>query len=134
MLKNSLPGRHLAIWLVGLLLVGLTLAACGGSAETAPEEATSPPTQEEQAAEPAEAEAEKAVAEEPAENQEATAVPEEELAPETEAQPAVVDSPPAECQAVEIPDNPLIAAVSEDDWSKGPADAPMTLIEYGDFQ
>jgi hypothetical protein len=57
---------------------------------------------------------------------EATAAPAENA---TAAKPAK-----AICQAVEIPNNDLLAPVSDQDWSKGPATAPVTLIEFGDFQ
>lgn len=40
----------------------------------------------------------------------------------------------AACSAINIPSNPLIGEVSEGEWSKGSASAPLTLIEYGDFQ
>jgi hypothetical protein len=35
---------------------------------------------------------------------------------------------------VTVPENQLIATASEDDWAKGPTDAAITVIEYGDFQ
>ena len=36
--------------------------------------------------------------------------------------------------AVFLPEDPNIPPVGSDDWIKGPAEAPITLIEYGDFQ
>jgi len=36
--------------------------------------------------------------------------------------------------AVFLPEDPNIPPVGSDDWIKGPVDAPITLIEYGDFQ
>lgn len=56
---------------------------------------------------------------------------------ETEANEAVssaVSDVVAACSSINIPGNPLIGEVSESDWSKGAASAPITLIEYADFQ
>jgi hypothetical protein len=151
MLKQSWPLRALTLGLISLFLVGLTLVACGGANEPAAEEAVAPAETEEVVATPAEVE-EVAEAEEPVATEE---LPEEKEAPaaaETEApatgeataqaaEPApeenpsaATTAPAAECQTVEVPDNELIAAVADSDWVKGPAGAPITLIEYGDFQ
>lgn len=43
-------------------------------------------------------------------------------------------NPNPQCTAVPIAPDPNIKPVAADDWSKGPADAEVTLIEYGDFQ
>jgi hypothetical protein len=43
-------------------------------------------------------------------------------------------NPNPECVAEPIPEDPNIPAVTADDWSKGPEDALVTLVEYGDFQ
>jgi len=37
-------------------------------------------------------------------------------------------------EPLEFPTNPNIPPVTEDDHSHGPADAPITFIEYADFQ
>ena len=128
--------KRYAMWLVGLLSVSLALAACGGTAEPVAE-ATTAPTEAVEATTAADAveetqEAAAAVTEAaPATDEVAT--DEAEIAPD-ENTSAPASTTPAICQAVEIPDNQLIAQVSAEDWSKGPADAEITLIEYGDFQ
>jgi len=42
--------------------------------------------------------------------------------------------PPAFCRAQPLPAEPRIPPVSERDHVHGPADAPITVIEYADFQ
>ena len=130
-------------WLIGLVLISLSLAACGGgstaesseapadtpleesAAETAPEtEATPVETANEEAGAETEAFAGETETDEVAESTEPGNLP----------QPDTVVSAAASCQSVDIPENPLIAAVTENDWARGPADAPITIIEYGDFQ
>jgi len=61
------------------------------------------------------------------------------VAEATEASPAPTKAfptpnPSPECVAAPIPQDPNIPPVTADDWSKGPADAPVALVEYGDFQ
>ncbi len=133
MSKQYLPRPFVAVGLVALLLVSLTLAACGGGESTESEESSASTAQTEEAAgTPAEVEAETAESEAvppPTEEMEA-----QEAETTEESGVSEVAGPVAECQSVDIPDNDLIAAVTDRDWSKGPADAPITLVEYGDFQ
>ncbi len=120
-------------WVV-LLGVGLTalLAACGPATPSpvavanptnAPQAAAAPPTATSlpAAATPTVAEGTAA----------ATAV--------AEASPAATQAfptpnPNPQCTAVPIASDPNIKPVAADEWSKGPANAPITVIEYGDFQ
>lgn len=110
---DRLPAMLSALLVAVLLLL---LAACGGN-----QQAETPAT-----AEPA--------AEEPTAQ---AATPTAQAAEPTEA-PAPTDqiqaSGPAVCEPVEVPENPFIAQVSDKDWVKGPENAAITLIEYGDFQ
>jgi hypothetical protein len=128
--------KRYVMWLVGLLAVSLALAACGGTAESVTE-ATMAPTDAVEATTAADAVAETQEAEaavtEAAPATDEVATDEAEIASD-ENTSAPASTTPAICQAVEIPDNQLIAPVSAEDWSKGPADAEITLIEYGDFQ
>ncbi len=118
-------------WVV-LIAVGLAalLAACGpatpspvANATTAPQVASAPPTATSlpAAATPTAVEGTAA----------ATAV--------AEASPAATQAfptpnPNPQCTAAPITADPNIKPVAADEWSKGPADADFTVIEYGDFQ
>jgi hypothetical protein len=132
-----------AVWLIGLLLLGLSLTACGGGAAPATE--VTPPAAPE-AETGTEADTNAPVAEEATEVTEEEpyeAATEEAVEPTAEATEANEEALAQEqlslnnevvCEAIEVPDNPLIAEVSAEEWVKGPADAAVTLIEYGDFQ
>ena len=127
-------GRRQAAWLLGLLVMGLMLAACGSATESASSEAAASPSAE------------------PAADTPTTAPPTEEAAT-AESETTDTESPSDSSPSVDtgqtmchtatpqsdpivgaLQPNPTIAQVTDDEWSKGPANAPVTLIEYGDFQ
>ncbi len=60
-----------------------------------------------------------------------------EVATEAPAQatpPYPTPHPNPECVAEPIQAAPNVPPVTDEDWSKGPDDAPFVLVEYGDFQ
>jgi hypothetical protein len=134
--KDYVMKRHL-ILVVAIGLIPL-LAACG----VTPLQTAEPPT----AAAPTEqvVDTPTAVAEVPTATSVATATsasdpspaPEEETADTGEEQAGAFPTPHPnpECVVAPIPEDPNIAAPTADEWSKGPVDAPLTLIEYSDFQ
>jgi hypothetical protein len=131
MLKRYFLRPTLAVWIVGLFSVSLALTACGGAVE-AP---VTPVATEEtitQATEKQKVTATEKIATEEVATEEVEATKENGSMPEQNLPTAA--SIEAGCQTTEIPGNDLIAAVSDTDWAKGPANAPVTLIEYGDFQ
>ncbi|MBN1991322.1 MAG: hypothetical protein JW953_01355 [Anaerolineae bacterium] len=153
MSKQFLLRPVLALWPAGLLLVGLNLAACGGAAVTpetptapAPTEAANAPatTATEPPATP-EKETEAAAEAPPAGEPEAAAEPETPVISAAGQAPGCQAVDPQSDQLTgvitalsayidESPPTDAIAAVTAADWVKGPANAPVTIIEYGDFQ
>jgi predicted lipid-binding transport protein (Tim44 family) len=126
MLITNLWRRVQAVSLVALLLPSLILMACGAAAEPATEEAS--PTDTATAVAPTAAQ------------ETATAAPQAQTTEEAEPaetpqqEQAIASAGAVSCESFEIPTNNLIAPASAEDWAKGPADASVTVIEYGDFQ
>jgi vancomycin resistance protein YoaR len=123
------PGLMVGVLLTGILL----LSACGSAAPPAPAETAS--------AEPvAEQPTQQAVAQvtESAPTATTATTPTASAGGDAPAATVEIAAPtvplPATCQAINIPNDERIPAPSAGDWSEGPADAPLTLIEYGDFQ
>ena len=109
-------------------------ATSSSEAETTAAEEESETTAEEESAAESEATSEEPVAEESeATENENLLAPSQELASSDSAECRTV-TPDNDPIAAVLQPNELIAAISDDDWSKGPADAPITVIEYGDFQ
>jgi hypothetical protein len=114
--------RFPAVWLPGLLGLSLALAACGAQPPATPTETA------------AETPAPAAVENTPTTAAAQAPPTEVAAASATPAQTVVAATQPANCVPVEVPKNDKIAPVTDQDWAKGPATAPVTLIEYGDFQ
>ena len=114
---------------VGLAALAILLAACGPAtpspvavATNTPQVAAVPPT-----ATNVPAAATPTVAQGAAGTAVAAASP-----AATEAFPT--PNPNPQCTAVPITADPNIKPAAADEWSKGPATAAITVIEYGDFQ
>ena len=136
--------KYPLIWggMTTLLIMGFLLTACGDAATPAPTETSADTSSASPEVAPAATEEEAGAAA----TEETQAAVEQEAATTEE-----VTSPPtqAECTPVKpteditgfvnqyietTPPNEGIAAVSDSDWVKGSPDAPVTIIEYGDFQ
>ena len=119
-------------WVV-LIAVGLAalLAACGPA--TPPPVANSTATPQAASAPPTATNVPVAATPTVAQGAAAAATTVAEATPAaTEAFPT--PNPNPQCTAVPIMADPNIKSVAADEWSKGPADAAITVIEYGDFQ
>jgi cytoskeletal protein RodZ len=122
--------RLVVLIAVGLAALAVLLAACGPATPSpaavstdTPQAATVPPTA-----------TNVPVAATPTVAQDAAAA-----TTVAEASPAATEAfptpnPNPQCTAVPITADPNIKPVAADEWSKGPADAAITVIEYGDFQ
>jgi endonuclease/exonuclease/phosphatase (EEP) superfamily protein YafD len=117
--------------LVILIAVGLAalLAACGPATPSPVAISTDTP---QAASAPATATSAPAVATPTVAQGEAATTVAEAGPTATEAFPT--PNPDPQCTAVPIMADPNIKPVAADEWAKGPADAAITVIEYGDFQ
>lgn len=109
--------RHLALAALAILLLG----ACSSAVEPP---ATSTPTQEQPTPPPATA----------TDRPTATSAPTE----TPSVPPPTATAPPQRATATQAPPAPAAAPsfldVRPDDWVRGPSDAPVTIIEYSDYQ
>jgi hypothetical protein len=123
--------RWVILIAVGLAALAVLLAACG-PATPSPVAVASPTDTPQAASAPATAtNAPAAATPTVAQGEAATTVAEASPAA-TEAFPT--PNPNPQCTAVPITADPSIKPVAADEWAKGPADASITVIEYGDFQ
>jgi hypothetical protein len=136
----------LAVWLAGLVMTGLLVAACGAAEPDAGEPTTT-------AAEAANTTAQGETSEpELSENEETTAEAEEAISEEAEvadnenlstSDQELSATAAATCSTATPQNDPLVAALQPNEllaqaaaseWSKGPAGAAVTIVEYADFQ
>ncbi len=121
--------RWVVLIAVGLAALAVLLAACGPA--TPSPVAVANPTDTPQAASAPPTATSVPVAATPTVAQGATTAAE---ASPTATEAFPTPNPNPQCTAVPIMADPNVKPVAADEWSKGPADAAITVIEYGDFQ
>ena len=148
MLKTYKVRPVLAVWLAGLVMTGLLVAACGAAEPDAGEAATAAEVEE---AENTSAQVETSESE-LSENKETATEAEEAISEESEvadnenlpasdqelsvatAATCVTATPQNDPLVAALQPNELLAQASASEWAKGPAGAAVTIVEYADFQ
>jgi hypothetical protein len=139
----------LTVWLAGLVVTGLLVVACGAAEPDAGEATTTAVEAEEAVNTTAQGETSEPEA---SENEESTADAEEAISKESEvadnetlsaSDQELAAAAVATCSTATPQNDPLVAALqpnellaqaSASEWSKGPAGAEVTIVEYADFQ
>jgi hypothetical protein len=121
--------RWIVLIAVGLAALAVLLAACGPATPSPVAVSTDTP---QAASAPATATSAPAAAAPTVTQGDAATTVAEASPAATEAFPT--PNPNPQCTAVPITADPNIKPVAADEWAKGPADASITVIEYGDFQ